>query len=788
MKAKQFVHLNVHPHYSIMNGCNTVPQLVDRAIKNRMKGMALTDAGNMYGIMELFDYVSKVNSERIENGQRPFKPVIGCELCLLSEKGENAYPLTILAKNLLGYKNLMKLVSLSVKEQDNAIGGIDYTILEKHHEGLIVCSGGIDSEAYHYALQNDKESLDRLLVWFKRVFTDDYYVELQRTTDELEYEKAILSLVQAAREQQIKLMCTNDVRYTTKTYAEAYEYQNRIAMGDSMPRIRHEANNHKWLKSVSDMNALFADVPEAIDNTMEILEKVEFYDIHHTPIYPQIAKNGNICNVQGKSEDDCLCELVYEKALQIYGSPLPDEVDNRLHFELDVIKENKTSGYFLFVQELVSVATEQLDVLVGPGRGSTAGSLVSYCLGITKIDPLKHDLLFERFLCPGTPTMPDIDLDFDEEGRTRIIEWLEQKYGKECCAHIVTFSQMSARKAFMSVAQVEGVSPSFTNSMSRFLQNVNHRLAYLTKTSTALKRMMRSDATIRKVFRIAQLLEGTIYDTSIHACGYVISNTPVDDYAPTSMMAAPDWNRGVSRLVQYDGHHVESTGLIKMDFLWFDTLNQQKKICERIKATQNIDINLDIIPIDDAKTFELFQNGETEDVFSFETEGMRKNLSKLRPTQFEDLILLNAIYRPEAIDKVHELIAHKTGKNKIRYAIPCMEKYLHDTYGILAYQEQLMLLSQLIANFSREESDKLRKALDKKKLTDVTNLKAKFMAGGLKNGYEKNILRKIWNEWEKSGTDLFNKAHAVCYTWIAYQMAYLKANYPTEFTKVMSSK
>lgn len=254
------------------------------------------------------------------------------------------------------------------------------------------------------------------------------------------------------------------------------------------------------------------------------------------------------------------------------------------------------------------------------------------------------------------------------------------------------------------------------------------------------------------------------------------------------MMAAPDWNRGVSRLVQYDGHHVESTGLVKMDFLWFDTLNQQKEICERIKATQNIDINLGIIPIDDAKTFELFQNGETEDVFSFETEGMRKNLRKLRPTQFEDLILLNAIYRPKAIDKVHELIAHKTDKKEIRYAIPCMEKYLHNTYGILAYQEQLMLLSQLIANFSREESDRLRKALGKKKLADITNLKAKFMVGGLKNGYEKNILRKIWNEWEKSGTDLFNKAHAVCYTWIAYQMAYLKANYPTEFTKVMSSK
>lgn len=786
MKAKQFVHLNVHSHYSIMNGCNTVPQLVDRAIKNRMKGMALTDTGNMYGIMEFFDYVSKVNSERIENGQRPFKPVIGCELCLLSEKGENAYPLTILAKNLMGYRNLLKLVSLSVKEQEKRIGFKEYTALENHHEGLIVCTGSINSETYHYALQNDKENLSKQLAWFKRVFADDYYIELQRTTDEPEYEKTILSLVQAAREQQIKLMCTNDVRYTTKTYAEAYEYQNRIAMGDSMPQNWHEANNQKWLKSVSDMNALFADIPEAIDNTMEILDKVEFYDIHHTPIYPQIAKNGNICNVQGKSEDDSFCELVYEKAQQIYGSPLPEKVDNRLHFELDIIKENNASGYFLFVQELVAVATKQHGVLVGPGRGSTAGSLVSYCLGITKIDPLKHDLLFERFLCPGTPTKPDIDLDFDEEGRTRIIEWLEQKYGKECCAHIVTFTKMSARKAVLLLGEVEGWPNNFSKSVCHLF--LDDGITNPSQWTLAAKKQLRSKADVRRVLRIAKMLEGTIYDTGIHACGYVISNTPVDDYAPTSMMAVADWNKGVSRCVQYDGLHVESTGLFKMDFLRFDTLTQQKEICKRIKATQGIDINLDTIPIDNEKTFELFQSGETKDVFFFETEGMRKYLRKLRPTQFEDLVLLNTIYRPGVMSKIPKLIAHKTAKNEIRYAIPCMEKYLHNTYGILAYQEQLMLLSQLIANFNKEESNRLRKALGKKKSVDMADLKVRFMAGGLKNGYAKNVLRKIWNEWEESGTYLFNKAHAVCYTWIAYQMAYLKANYPTEFTEVMSSK
>ena len=783
MNTKQFIHLHVHSHYSIMNGCNTVTQLVDRAIRDRMKGMALTDTGNMSGIMEFFDYVSKVNSERKEKGQSSFKPILGCELYLSPDKGESAYPLTLLAKNLMGYKNLMKLVSSSGQKHEDGTGFIDYATLEHYHEGIIVCSGGIDSEVSRYALQGKNGNLTKVLEWFKRVFADDYYVELQRTTEVTKYEKALQVLVKAAREKQIKLVAANDVRYITKRYAEAYEYQNRIALGDSMPENWPESDNQKWLKSRNEMNELFTDIPEAIDNTMEILEKVEFYDIHHALVYPKVSLD-NTEQTQGNSDDANLRELVYEKSRQIYGSPLPEDVDDRLRFELDVIKEHNSSGYFLFVQELVTVAKEQLGVLVGPGRGSTAGSLVSYCLGITKIDPLKHDLLFEPFLCPELPYLPDIDLDFGTAGRTRIIEWLEQRYGKECCAHIITFTKLSARKVILLLGQVEG----WSNLFSKIVYHLFLDDANLSQRTLAVKKQLRSKADVRRVLRIAKMLEGTIYETSIHACGFVVSSNPIDDFAPTSQMEAQDWNRGVSRCVQYDGNHVESTGLVKMDFLQLDTLIVQKAVCERIKESRGIDINLDLIPIDDAKTFELFQNGETENVICFDFEGMRKCLRKLLPTHFEDLVLLNALYRPGAKSKIPKLIAHKTGKKEIRYDIPSMEKYLNDSYGILAYQEQLMLLSRLIADFSRRDSDLLRRHLGKRKQIPLLVLRRWFIQGGLENGHGKNVLKKIWNDWEKSGTYLFNKAHAVCYTWIGYQMAYLKANYPNEFAEVISSK
>ncbi len=791
MNTKQFVHLHVHSHYSIMNGCNTVPQLVDRAIKDRMKGMALTDTGNMYGIMEFFDYVSKVNAERKEKGQSPFKPIMGCELYLSPDKGESAYPFTLLAKNLMGYKNLMKLVSLSGQKHEKDTGFIDYSTLEHYHEGIIVCSGGIGSEVSRYALQGKKGNLTRVLEWFKRVFADDYYVELQRTTDGTKYENALQVLVKAAREQQIKLIAANDVRYTIKRYAEAYEYQNRIALGDSMPKNWPESANQKWLKSRNEMNELFADIPEAIESTMEILEKVEFYDIHHAPVFPK-ASLDNAGLKQGNSDDDNLRELVYEKAKQIYSSPLPEDVDDRLRFELDVIKEHNSSGYFLFVQELVTVAKEQLGVLVGPGRSSAAGSLVCYCLGITKIDPLKHDLLFERFLSIEGTMFPDIDIDFDDEGRDRVIEWLQDKYGKECCAHIVSFSTFSTANAFSTIARVNQLHTPETMAINEVLSSHYgyswRSIKDVIKYEPKLKKLVRkAGQPLNNAIDNTAVLERKIRGLGIHACGFIVANDPITNWAPISTVSIEDskGNEQTVRCTQYDGLHVESSGLIKFDFLGLKTLSQMRDICLLIKTRRNENFNIDVIPIDDEKTMKLFQTGQTEDVFQFNYQGMQKFLRELHPTCFEDLVIMNCMYRPGPMEDIPTLVKHKKSKKGIKYIIPCMEKYLQNTYGIIVYQEQLMMLSRLIANFNRGESDLLRKALGKRKTDELSILRPKFIEGGMKNGHKKNALEKVWSEMERKGIYAFNKSHAVCYTWLAYQMAYLKANYPEEFKQAL---
>ena len=793
MKTKPFVHLHVHSHYSLMDGCNTIPQLVDRAIKNRMHGMALTDTGNMYGIMEFFDYVSKVNSERKKKGQRLFKPILGCELYVAKhgakEQKESlsdlkGYHLTLLAKNLTGYKNLIKIVSKAWSGGFNASPRTDRMDLEKYHEGLIVCSGGYGSEVFTHVAKEDTTALEETLQWYRQAFGEDYYIELQRMADDAKQEKVNQVLIQAAKDFNVKVVCTNDVRFTTQSYAEAYEYQRRIASGNTTSHLCLKTDSQKWMQSRSEMAVLFADIPEAIDSSLEILEKVEFYDIHHVPVLPKVSTQ----LTSGQSEDKHLRDLVYEKARQIYGNSLPEDVEDRLNFELDVIKLSGATSYFLFVQDIISAAVNELGVQVGPGRGSSAGSLVSYCLGITKIDPLKHDLLFERFLCPGRISLPDIDFDLDEEGRTRIINWLEKKYGKERCGHIITFSTMSAKKAIKSMARVDGLSSEVTKHICDLLPYRAFRLGNFLKTSATMKKMRRTDPVIDKVLRVAQMLEGTVCDTGVHACGFVVADKPVNEYAPTMTQDTASWGRGIENCVQYDGVHVEDAGLVKMDFLMLDVLSQQKAICEKIKETQGKDINLDLIPTDDTKTFELFQNGETQNVFTFETKGERQYLRKLRPTQFEDLVLLNALYHPGVMKVIPTLISRKNGKRPIRYAIPGMEKYLHESYGVLTYQEQVMLLSRLIADFNRVESDTLRKALGRKNHTVLQDLKTKFITGGQRNGYTKPVLNKIWKDWEKRGMYLFNKAHAVCYTWIAYQMAYLKANYPTEFSEVMSSK
>ena len=750
MKTYRFIHLNVHSHYSINDGCASIKELVDAAIKERMPGIAITDNGNMFGIMEFFDYVSRINIERQEKGKKPFKPIIGCELYVAKNgskdkkdghKDLKGYYLTVLAKNLTGYKNLMKIVSNAWTDGFYGSPRTDRADLEKYHEGLIVLSGSVGSEVFNKVVNDDIEGLDEAIKWYQQTFGEDYYLELLRCADYdiksntpsdlmLEQQKVNTVLIQKAKEHDVKVVATNDVHYVAPEDLAVYNIQQCYATGKTMEEFaKTDTLQFRWLTSRKYMCELFSDVPEAIASTMEIFDKVEFYDIHHAPIIPTIDIPNGFGDEKISKEDAYIEYLSFSKAKQIYGESLPEDVSDRLRFELEIIKQRGASGYFLFLQDVVNTAQSELGVWVGPGRGSTAGSLVCYCLGITKIDPLKHDLLFERFLSIEGTMFPDIDIDFDDEGRERVIKWLQHKYGKECCAHIILFSTFP--------------------------------------DDSELKRKVRG--------------------LGIHACGFVVANEPITNWAPIATASIEDSNGNdeIVRCVQYDGMRVESSGLIKFDFIGVKTISQMREICMLIKTRKDENINIDTIPIDDEKTMKLFQTGQTEDVFQFDSQGMQKYLSDLHPTCFEDLTILNCMYRPGTMEDIPTLIKHKKSKKGIKYIIPCMEKYLQNTYGIIVYQEQMMMLSRLIADFSRSESDLLRKALGRRKTDVLSVLKPKFIEGGMKNGHKKNALEKVWNEMERIGMYAINKSHAVCYTWLAYQMAYLKAHYPEEFKQVI---
>lgn len=744
MKTPNFVHLNVHSHYSILNGCSTIQQIVDSAIKNRMLGIAITDYGNMFGIMEFIEYVAHINKERHEKGKKPFKPIIGCELYVAKHGGKEkkegledykGYHLTILAKNLIGYKNLIKIVSNAWTDGFYVAPRTDQKDLEKYHEGLVVLSGGWGSEVFTHAMKEDMKALDDTIKWYRQVFGDDYYFEIRRDADYnlsqdapsglmIEQEKVNKVLIQKSKEYGVKVVATNDVHYVNPEDLAVYNIQQCILVGKTMEEFDTAPLRFRWLTSKKFMTELFSDYPEAISNTMEIFDKVETYDIHHAPIMPPVSIPEGF-----KNDTDYLEQLTYTNAKVIYRNPLPEEVVDRLQFELEIIKKNGAERYFLFIQNVVNYAEKELGALVGPGRGSAAGSLVCYCLGITKIDPLKHDLLFERFLSPKGTMFPDIDIDFDDEGRERVLEWLQQIYDKDCCAHIVSFSTHS--------------------------------------DDSVLKRKIRG--------------------LGIHASGFIVANEPITNWAPIATVGIEDSNGNdkILRCVQYDGRHVESSGLIKFDFIGCKTLSKMREICMLIKTRRDENIHIDTIPIDDEKTMKLFQSGQTEDVFLFDSQGMQKFLRDFQPTCFEDLVILNCMYRPGPMEDISKLIKHKKSKKGIKYIIPCMEKYLHNTYGIIVYQEQIMMLSRLIANFDRGESDLLRKALGKRKMDVLSVLKPKFIEGGMKNGHKKNALEKVWNEMEYKGMYAFNKSHAVCYTWLAYQMAYLKAHYLEEFKSTL---
>ncbi|HKM44625.1 MAG TPA: DNA polymerase III subunit alpha, partial [Dysgonamonadaceae bacterium] len=818
---QSFVHLHVHSQYSLLDGQASIARLVDKAMKDGMKALALTDHGVMYGVKDFVNYISKKNApvkakiRKIENELRVlqskssdqdidalelelknkleleqknlFKPIIGCECYLarrdrFSQKDKvdsSGWHLVVLAKNFKGYQNLIKIVSKSWTEGFYYRPRIDKELLEKYSEGLIVSSACLGGEISRKVDNGEIEEAEEAVKWYKSVFGDDYYLELQRhktnrpdadATTYVKQERVNKELIKIAEKLNVKVIATNDVHFVNEEDADAHDRLICLSTGrdfDDENRMRY--SKQEWLKTTAEMNQVFADMPHVLSNTLEIANKIEHYSIDHDalmPFYPIEASFGTEEEyktrysedelkkefglkvfkrlggyekvIRIKLESDYLAHLTYLGAKKRYGENLTDEIKERLDFELDTMKKMGYPGYFLIVQDFINAARE-MDVAVGPGRGSAAGSAVAYCLRITDIDPIKYHLLFERFLNPDRISMPDIDVDFDDEGRDRVLHWVTEKYGKEKVARIITYGTMATKSAIKDVARVQKLPLSEADRLSKLVPdripgkkiNLKNAIEFVPE----LKQATKSDnPVIRDTLKYAQMLEGNVRSTGVHACGVIISQTDISDIVP--MSTADDKTTKEKLLVtQYDGSVIEETGLIKMDFLGLKTLSIIKDALANVEHTTGEKIDISQINLEDTKTYELYSQGKTSGTFQFESAGMQKYLKELQPTKFEDLIAMNALYRPGPMDYIPSFVARKHGREEISYDIPIMQEYLDETYGITVYQEQVMLLSRLLADFTRGQSDELRKAMGKKKIEEMNPLKEKFLAGGRKNGH-----------------------------------------------------
>lgn len=834
-----FVHLHVHSQYSVLDGQASVKALVDKAIANGMRGIALTDHGNMFGIKELTDYVNKKNKDvdgEIKNLKKTieelksadavdqealskaetalkeaeskiFTPIIGCEMYVAdndmtdrSNKKDIGRHLIVLAKNQHGYHNLIKLVSNAWTDGYYYHPRTDKKQLEKYHEDLIVCSACLGGEVPKLITAGHIEEAEKSILWFKKVFGEDYYLELQRhkaTVARANQEAYPLQqevnkvLIEMSKKHNIKLVCTNDVHFVNEEDAEAHDRLICVSTGtflDDDKRMLY--TKQEWMKTQEEMNELFADVPEALYNTQEVLGKVERYSIEHGPILPNFPLPEGFTD-----NNDYLRHLVLVGAEKRWGKNLTDEQKERIDFELETIKNMGFPGYFLIVQDFIGAARE-IGVSVGPGRGSAAGSAVAYCLGITQIDPIKYDLLFERFLNPDRISLPDIDIDFDDDGRADVLRYVTEKYGAEKVAHIITYGTMAAKSAIKDVARVSRLPLSESDRLTKMIPdklpevdgkapkiNLKNCYQYVPELQHELNY---GEPIVRETLKYALALEGNVRNTGVHACGVIIGRDDITDWVPVATATDKDGEKVL--VTQYEGSVIESTGLIKMDFLGLKTLSIIKEALLNIKERWGKDVDIDHIPLDDPKTYELYCEGRTTGTFQFESTGMQKYLRELHPSTFEDLIAMNALYRPGPMDYIPQFIARKKGIEPIEYDIPVMEKYLKDTYGVTVYQEQVMLLSRLLANFTRGQSDGLRKAMGKKIFAKLAELKPLFINGGKSNGYDEKVLEKIWSDWEKFASYAFNKSHATCYSWVAFQTAYLKANYPPEYMAAVLSR
>jgi len=841
LQTMKFTHFHVHSQYSILDGAASIPGLIEKAKADGQAALALTDHGNMFGIKLFYDTCR----------QKGIKPILGCEAYVarvslynkekpVDRSGEH---LIILAKNLTGYLNLVKLCSTAFCDGFYYRPRIDKAQLEKHHEGLIISSACLGGEIDQKIMAGDLEGAEKAALWYKNLFGEDYYLEVmrhpaadpkQRAEIYDNQQRCIQEKIKIARKLNIKLIATNDVHFLNEEDAEAHDLLiclNTRKDIDDPTRMRY--TRQEWFKTTQEMIDLFPDLPEAIENTQEITDKVEEYELDSDPLMPVFPippelgteeeyrqkfsqedlfneftrdEKGNVVLTEEeankkikklggydrlyriKLEADYLKELTMKGVVKRYGENPSPEIMERIIFELHIMKTMGFPGYFLIVQDFIQAARD-MGVIVGPGRGSAAGSAVAYCLGITNIDPIKYDLLFERFLNPDRISLPDIDVDFDDAGRQQVLEWVTEKYGADKVSHIVTFGSMAAKMAIKDVARVLKLELSEANRLAKMVPEapkMTLKKAY--KENPDLEKEKQSlNPLISKTIQFAETLEGSIRQTGVHACGILISRDPLTDHIPIMP------TEGESLMTtQYDGHFVEPIGLIKMDFLGLRTLSIIKTCLDNIKKSKHIVLNENEIPLDDEETFKLFTRGDTTGLFQFESPGMKKHLRALQPNRFEDLVAMNALYRPGPMEYIPSFIRRKHGEEPIEYDHPMMEPYLKDTYGITVYQEQVMLQSRALGLFTRGQSDTLRKAMGKKKFELLAELKGKFVEGCKNNpdfvqgAKEKGkdveeLVNKIWGDWEAFASYAFNKSHSVCYAYIAYQTGFLKAHYPAEF-------
>ena len=849
-----FVHLHVHTQYSILDGQSSIENLFNRADELGMPALAITDHGNMYGVKEFFKYAKKHPN---------VKPIIGCEIYVskgdhrVKEKGY--YHLILLAKNYQGYLNLVKIVSEGHVNGMYYRPRVSHEIVEKYHEGLICSSACLAGEVPRAIMARDEQAVEKAILWHKRVFGDDYYLEVMKHKTEVPgldnelYEQQCYyteEIFRLAQKYGIKVIATNDAHFVRKEDGPVHDRLICLTTNsfiDDKDRLRY--TQQEYIKTEEEMLALFPDHPEALANTLEVADKVEVYSIDRDPVLPVyeidpafMAEIGTYldkykdiidagrCDKRGTYRGDgfChsvayLCHLTFQGAHERYGETLTQEQQERIDFELKTICRMGFPDYFLIVQDYIA-ASRAMGSMVGPGRGSAAGSVVAYCLRITNLDPIKYQLLFERFLNPDRISMPDIDVDFED--LTKAHEYVEKKYGASHVSRVITFGTMAAKSAIKDVARISHVSIDESNRLTKMVPDrlsekkekeypfnpkldelkpgfkvVEKEVDGVMKTFQRgmedvdvkitlkncyrlvpdfIKELKEGPEINKEVLQYAQALEGCIRQVGMHACATIIGRGDLTDYLPITLSKDKETGEDV-RTSQYDGHYIEDVGMLKMDFLGLITLSIIHNCLDLIKEHHGEDIDIEAIPIDDMATYDLYGRGDTTSVFQFESEGMKTWLQKLRPSRFEDLIAMNALYRPGPMDYIPDFVARKLGEQAIEYDLPEMEEFLNDTYGVTVYQEQVMLLSQKLAGFTKGEADKLRKAMGKKQIDILNSLKDKFMSGGIANGHPEKILDQIWKDWEKFAQYAFNKSHATCYAWVSYQTGWLKCHYPSEF-------